>query len=357
MSAIQRAKVVLILGLSGLLSVLAFDHFYWRLDIFREVWPNFSRGHLLRSSAIILSISALCFSAYRYRSRLNGSATKGPDQLKWSAFERWSVSASLLTSLGFLILFLLKPFVFSALSLEDQPVEWASAAFLFAGSALFAAAFLKSRGNRQLTLLIRVTLLLFMVLLLLIGLEETSWFQRVFNVSPPDKFLIGNVQSEINLHNFATNLTENAYYFGGFVFLVMLPFMRVLGIFPAGNRFFDIFIPRSYLIGIGALACAYNFDMWNIAFTQVEFFGSVAILLTCSAIGSKGFERPIFAGIALLVVVTQAVFLARGKWFDRFYEVTEFKEMFIPLGFALFALDVYRRVNRRPHQGKGLKRR
>lgn len=220
-----------------------------------------------------------------------------------------------------------------------------SAGCLFAASVLFATAFFNASADRQWTLPVRWTLVLFSVLFLLIGLEEISWFQRVFEFRTPDLFF-KNAQREINLHNFATDKTENAYYFGAFVFLVVLPFIRSQRLLPSTNHYFELLVPRTYLLGAGTIACAYNFDMWNTVFTQVEFFGALAILLTYALICAQGFERVVAAGAAVLSAVTQVVFLSRGEWFAREYEVKEYKELLIPLGFALFALDVYRRVNK-----------
>ena len=50
--------------------------------------------------------------------------------------------------------------------------------------------------------------------------------------------------------------------------------------------------------------------------------------------------------LALTVVTIQAVFLIKGG-FIRHWELTEYKEFFIPLGFMFYSIDLLRRAQLR----------
>jgi len=333
------------IGMIGLVAVLAFDKLYWRAGILTEGWPDFSYGHLLRSAVIMFSVFALCWSAVGIGARRKVVMADELGWARWSPTEQCAVLGPLFTSVLFLCLFLLTPSIFNTMSLEDGPMEWASAILSFGASGLFGASFARCRGNIDVPWITRWTLLLFAVVFFIVGMEEISWLQRVFDIETPDLFR-SNMQNEINLHNFATDKTENAYYFGAFVFLVILPFMRLLGFIPVGNTYLELFIPRPVMALVGAVASAYNFDMWNIIFIQVTFFGAVAILLAYNRIYRICLgERIITVGTILLIGITQILFLSYGENFSRIWEITEYKEFFIPLGFLMFAIDVYRRIN------------
>jgi hypothetical protein len=166
-------------------------------------------------------------------------------------------------------------------------------------------------------------------------------------VETPELFA-SNAQGEMNFHNLGptgrgTDYMENAYYMAAFVFLVMLPFIR--GSFP---RLFEIgglgfCAPRELLAVPGAIACAYTYDMWNIAFLQIQFFASVIVLAAFAWRAKRPAVRGLFGFSLVLMIVTQMVFLLNGDRFLREWDVTEYREFFIPLGFFMYAIDVCQR--------------
>jgi hypothetical protein len=145
----------------------------------------------------------------------------------------------------------------------------------------------------------------------------------------------------MNLHNFATNYVENLYYFGTFVFLVVLPFMRSLFPFISNNNYLKIFVGRPFIGVIGSIAFAYNFDMWNIIFTQIAFFGSLFILFTFYIFSIVKKEKFIILFTIIIIITSQLSFLSYGENFERIWEITEYKEFLIPLALFIYSLDIF----------------
>lgn len=332
--------VVLLLGIIGLIIVIALDKLFWRTDILAEGWPNFSLGYLTRSSIIFISILAIFFGLI------------GRKRPKLKLVENNGVSIEILSILGilsistlFLYLFLSHPYIFYILSKEDSHIEGGSALLLFSSSVIFIISSLKCRNKLNIPRITKWSLVFLALVFLLIGLEEVSWFQRILNFETPTVF-DGNLQKEFNLHNFATNYIENIYYFGAFIFLVILPFIRLLYPDLSKNNYLRIFIARPFIAVLGATFCVYNFDMWNIIFTQMVFFASIVILFAFAIFSSIRFERYFILLAIFLMIIKQALFLSNGSNFYYEFQITESKEFLIPLTFLIYSLDVSIYINR-----------
>lgn len=243
-----------------------------------------------------------------------------------------------------LILFLTNPNVFSALSEEDGPGEWSLALLLFASSFIFFLSFLRFRKNINIPLIIKCAFFLFAVIFFVIAMEEISWFQRILKFKTPD-LLNHNSQHEFNFHNIATSWFENSYYFGAFLFLIVLPFVWRFIYNDLHNNILKLLIPKISAVIICAVACAYNFDMWNILFTQISFFASIIVLFVFYKFAKKRNEKFIFIFTIILIVITQAAFLFNGEHFIRLWDITEYKEFFIPLAFVEYSWGVYSNFN------------
>jgi hypothetical protein len=324
----------------GIFSVNALDKLYWGTSVFAEGWPNFSVGHLIRSIIIFISILAILGS-------LIGSNRPKLifDESNEVPLERLSILGVLFISCIFLFLFIFKPLIFNGLSLEDGLIEWGSALLLFGSCIIVAISFSKSRNVLNISKVTQLSIAILSFVFFVIAMEEVSWFQRVLEIEAP-KIFDGNAQHEMNLHNFATNYFENIYYFGSFLFLVVLPFVRLLFPYVSNNNYLRIFVARPFIGVIGSIACAYNFDMWNIILTQIAFWGSVLILFAFAKFSSNRSERYIILFTIFIIAITQALFLFNGVKFARLWEVTEYKEFFIPLAFFIYSLDVFTYINR-----------
>lgn len=317
------------LGCLGLVAVMAFDLTQLRSGVLREGAPEFSSIWLLRSGVILALVGTIVFSIVGLRlPRVEQHA------LIRDPLERLSILAGLGASGVFVYLLLHQAAVFSDLSRENAVVENASAVLLLA--AAIATAVAVRKGVRP-----RVTqfgLALLALLFFLIAMEEISWGQHLFGFRTPG-LLAGNEQDELNFHNWATNRIENIYYLGAFAFLVVVPCLRLQYPSLLGDERLDPLIAPPSLVLIGALVCAFNYDMWNIVFTQVAFYGSLLALLFLAVISKDRQDRTLVLMTMIVAIVTQGVFLSNGDRYERIWEVTEYKEFIIALGFFAFSLS------------------
>jgi hypothetical protein len=328
-----------LLSIVGLVSVIALDKSYWGTGIFLEGWPDLSRGYLIRSIVIFISISAMFWSLIgRNRPRLVLADSDG------LPIERLSILGMLLVTIILLFLFLFKTSVFNTIWLEDSYIEWGSFIFLISSSITFIVSFATGRNNVIVSRLTRWTLLFLALAFFIIAMEEVSWFQRVLEVKTPGLFS-KNLHGELNLHNFIINQVENAYYFAAFLFLVVLPFIRAIFQTMFKDNRMKVFVPRPFISIIGAIVCAYNFDLWNIIFTQIAFFGAVVILFAYVLFCINWKDRIIALFAIFVIIITQAYFLTNVQKFFRIWEIREYKEFMITLAFFVYAVDVYRCIN------------
>lgn len=333
------AIILFLIGCMGIVSVIVLDKLYWGTGVFAEGWPNFSFGHLIRNTIIFISLLAISGS-------LIGSNRPKLilDESNGVPLGRLSILGVLSVSGIFLFLFILEPSIFSVLSLEDGLIEWGSALLLFGSCIIVAISFSKSRNVANISKFTQLSIVILSLVFFVMAMEEVSWFQRVLGIETP-KLFDGNIQHEMNLHNFATNYVENIYYFGSFLFLVVLPFLRLLFPYVSNNNYLSIFVARPFIGVIGSIACSYNFDMWNIIFTQIAFWGSVLILFAFAIFSSKRKERYIIIFTIFIISITQTLFLLNGVNFARLWEVTEYKEFLISLAFFIYSLDVFTYIN------------
>ncbi len=261
------------------------------------------------------------------------------DKNNGAPLESLSISCILFVSMVILYLFLFEISIFNTLSLEDGIIENGSAILLFGSCVLVTIVFLKSWNVSNITKSAQLSFAFLLLVFFVMAMEEVSWFQRALEIETPILFS-ANLQNEINFHNFYTNPVENIYYFGAFIYLVVLPFFRLLFPFVSNNNYLKIFVARPFIGVLGSVACAYNFDMWNIVFTQIAFFGSVLILFIF-VFSSDRNEAYIILFTILIITSTQLLFLINGENFAREWEVTEYKEFFIALVLFIYSMDVF----------------
>ena len=332
--------IAFLFGCIGLVSVVALDKLYWSTWVFEEGWPKFSLYYSFRSFIIFASILAIVKSSLGFaKPRLILDESNGVP------LERLSIFGMLLVSVIIVFLFVFRPSVFNELSWEDGPVEWASALLLFVGCIVIIVSLFKSRNILNIPKFTQFSLALLSLLFFVTAMEEVSWFQRWLEIETPKAF-DDNYQREINFHNFATNEVENIYYFGVFLFLVALPYVRSMFPFVSNNNYLRIFVPRPFVSVIGSIPCAYNFDMWNVVFTQIAFFSSVIILLAYVVFSSKRSDINTILFAIFVIVATQILFLTNGENFDPLWAVTEYKELLIPMVLLIYSLNVLTYINR-----------
>ena len=333
--------MLFLLGCFGFIAVLILDVPYWGREILAEGRPTFSFKYIARSIIIFASVAIMLWSVTGSGKPRIGLTVRGGVL----PLELFAIMGVLMISAIVLFLFVVKPSEFSVLSLEDDIVEWGSAILLFASCLVMARASIKSFGSLNLTKSFRSVIVFFSFVFFVIAMEEVSWFQRVFGFETP-RILAANIQKEMNLHNLYTNQVENIYYFGAFLFLSVLPFIRSLYPCVFGSGSLSIFVPRPFIVVIGAIICAYNFDMWDIVFTQIAFFSSVFILFAFFVYSNDRYEQVIIFLTILLVVSSQLIFITNPSNYSRLWEITEYKEFFISLGFFMYSVDVFVHIKR-----------
>lgn len=329
-----RLATLVAASLLALIMVSVADYFVAGFEPLQEMPPRFD-AYFVARTAVLFGISALfLFAAMlplpRERADLG------------SARLRLAVIASTTLCLAFAGLFWVSRWKFSVLSHEDNLIEWASALALLAASACFvfdAARQVKSASAFR-NWRIGVSFA-FAGIFFVIGMEEISWLQRVIGFATP-ALLEHNFQEEANFHNFATNWFENAYYFGGFLFLILLPFLSQHFRATASAVGLERYLPHRTVALIAAPLAAYNWDMWNSVLTQSSYF--ITVLLVIRSIpgyaGARRADGVIVLGLAAVLLFTQLTFLLRGEYLFRKWEATEYKEFFIAFGFLAYAMTV-----------------
>jgi len=240
-----------------------------------------------------------------------------------------------------LLLFGVSPQLFYEIALEDRPLEWASALLPLVSSLAFAYAFYRiltaeQRDTRRSVSLVLAAL--FALTLFVIGMEEISWMQRIFNIETPAAFA-GNQQQEMNLHNMHSILFGNAHKLAMIFGLIVLPFL--VDTAPKNALFDSIrdFLPGRFVLIVSAPFMAFNYNGWNMFLTPLTVALAVLILLYYArAAHERGdrAERRLFRALASFVVIAQTLFLAAGHTFVRPWDTSEYGELFMAIGLALF---------------------
>jgi hypothetical protein len=243
---------------------------------------------------------------------------------------RSAAAATIGVAIGSTLLFLIEPKIFAATAQEDQSVEWISTLLLFGGCGLFLEAVL--RNFRNLNRVAAALALLLAGLFFVMAMEEISWMQRVVGFATPAEIAQVNWQGEFNFHNVQTDLFENVFYVGSAAFLILVPF-----------------VPGRSVAAIAAALSIFNYGMWNVLPQQMTMMLTVFVMFfyarAAARRGDQG-EARLFGFLAGAVVAGQAVFLGWGHLQPDIWDASEYKELFIALGFAAYAFEVNRRVRR-----------
>lgn len=324
--------VLCVVGAAGIAVVVVLDARYGARGFLAEGWPRTGGSAAFRSALLALSAVVLVLSPLVTPRR----PAANMDASWWL---RAVVPLAVLASLLVAWLLAERPADFHRLSLEDGPVENASALALFVAAAVLLVA----AAGRLPSTVLRLAVAGLGLLLALIALEEVSYFQRQLGLSTPS-WLAQNRQGELNFHNLATNPVENAYYFSVFLYLVVLPYLSRLGL--PGTRDLGLLVPTMPAMLIGVLACAFNFDMWNIVLTQLAFFGALAIATVFAVLARRTTDRLACLAVVLVAAAVQVTFLGHGEHLVRLWAVTEYKEALIPLALLVHALSIAGRARR-----------
>ncbi len=362
---LTRTSLLLITAAAAVLAVRGIDEFILKIGLFREGVPDFSPIYLCRTLLIILSSWLLvrAFSenydagnghqiAAIHWGRYSGNASTPSKKLFFDKLDRSLIWSMQLLSVLFLALFVYSPDYFFSFGREGNVIETLSASFWFINSIIFIRVFVLFRsGLAEFVFFHYLVCTLFAVAFFVIGMEEVSWFQRVLSIETPD-FFASNLQGEMNFHNFHTDLIENAYYFSVFAFLIAFPFVYHKLPFKGYLAELSHYCPSTALLLCSASFVGYNYDMWNILPIQLAFFVTLFVVLHYFQLSVKGsVESLTTLTTALLLIVTQLVFILKGDTFVRSWDVTEYRELLIPLSFFLYGIHIYTATKNRVTTG------
>ncbi|WP_104664861.1 hypothetical protein [Ensifer adhaerens] len=269
--------------------------------------------------------------------------------------ELWVCAATWTLATSMALAFLLDPLGFSLLAREDGLVEWLSALLIFAASGFFAAVSVgqiraaRSGEGRAAWIAAGFAALLAFVFFV-IGMEEISWMQRVFGIATPDGLLALNKQQELNLHNISTGLSELLYYTGSFFLLTLAPFIWLYLRKSISLGRLDAFAPSVLVLVASAPMAAFNSDNWSMLPTQMMVMMTVIILLVIADMALRAGhwrEFIVLTAGAIVIVAIQQLFVLKAPSLVRLWDPTEYKELFIALGLAIYGFETWARLRSR----------
>lgn len=241
---------------------------------------------------------------------------------------------------------LMQPRFIDNLAIEDGPVEYLSAIASFMASIIWLLFAVHSLAKRRW----RFFLIAFLIMgmLLLIGLEEISWGQRIVNAESSEYFTMNNMQGETNLHNLNTALSEKIFYTLGVVALVVVPFYgdKLRSVFRKLRlgwleTFLPsawILVPFSVIIGLAGRAIIF----W-VSILFVTVFSFIILMFETDRFGRKRYALQAAgrAASGVLLLVTSLVFINFNydAYGVRFWLGTEYLELFIAVGLLVYTID------------------
>ena len=174
-------------------------------------------------------------------------------------------------------------------------------------------------------------------------MEEISWMQRIFKVATPSWFQENNIQKELNLHNLATSTSENLFYAGSFVLLVIYPVISYGSSIWKNAMSLAFLVPSRYVVVIGALSTTFSYEMWNIFWMQIAFFLALAILFEFARHAARlrnWADSGLFTAAFFTLFFVQIIDLSFGSAMIRHWDDTEFKELIIAIGLCYYAFEI-----------------
>jgi hypothetical protein len=306
------------------------------LPLVREEPAAFGAGRMAQSLFLLVVSAMLVAALVRARAKPSMLDTKslGPGEIVAALVLMGGAAAAT-------ALFLADPSAFHAGAQEDRALEWMSALLLIGGAGLLAIHAVR-RSNALPARLLAAGLC---IALAVIGLEEISWGQRLFGFATPEPLAEVNWQQEFNFHNVQTDLFETVYYAGAWLFLILLPLVRDL--FPAQVKTHPLIslVPQRGAALLGVPLLWFDYGHWNLFAIQLgAWLGLFALVAWALAARRRAdaVEAAMFALAAAALVIGKTLFLAWGPAAVDLPDPTEYKEFFIALGFAGYAVSVAR---------------
>lgn len=356
-SLTQIVKNILYFG--SLLVIAVTGVYIIDIILLGKVWggvsrPTFERIYYIRT-VFILIFSVGLFYCFLVLNPSTASKTKSKELKKTSEIWAWislsrakrriGIWAVIIFSTFFLYIFYHDSELFRDISSDQKFVENMSALFLFLASVIFFISGIKlHRIKRGFSDYYKIIAWLFSGLFLIIFMEEIAWMQGIFFFDTPALFK-NNGQGEMNIHNYATYYFEVAYYFSTFLFFIIFPFFYEHRSTLERTPIISFFIPSRLMIYIGAMALAYNYDMWNNLYIQFSFFITLLILGYYAWFDKADNHQIILTVLIGIYFLSQVSFITMGYRITRTPAFKEYKEFFIPMTFFFYSLEILLRTN------------
>lgn len=310
------------------LALVAAEVYYWVDE--RATIPGTVTGSVFYPVALVLLGYVFVFSGTDHYRNFKALVTAG----------------SFAFAVASLFLLSKRPKLFDDMAVEDGLVENLSAFAFFVGAAAFVV--LAVRLFRRRGWLVAVLALLFGVVLFVIGMEEISWMQRILEIETSEYFLDKNIQNEMNFHNLNTGVSEKAFYFGGFISLIVFPYFHtsLKDFFErVGLGSLSVLLPAQWLLLPSSLMVGY-------VGTNVlrDPTGSIAALVaalmlfrfTVKALYSGDFGRFAVYGAFLVLVGVMTYYFTTYNYAlvdIRSWARKEYLELVIAIGLMAYAVS------------------
>ncbi len=330
----RKSWVLMVIGLLLLVLVKPYDASIAQRATFTLGDPDFSVLQLLKSAIIAIGSLLIVISiasARRPAGVLMPGETLKPGILHITA---------LVISMVFVALYLLSPEVLTTMQFHEGPIEKLQAVFYLGAAGCFLYSAFKFWKAPQ-VMRRRLTLLSFLAAVFFFSMAgwEEAWGRKVvIDPNPPQSYTPAD--SEQVLQMVAKWKYLVVYYFGSFVWFVLLPFARgTTGLSSRLGRLSFFFPSRSDLL-IGAIFVAYAGAYWNTPTSQAMFFMTVFIIgwyLWGDKTERSQSERRYLLVLLVCTIAAMAAFLLAAK--ERYiWRVVEYQEFFIPLAFLVYSI-------------------
>lgn len=254
-----------------------------------------------------------------------------------------SIYSTCIVAVLFALLFFINPHTADWLAVEDFIVEYATAiASLIGALVLLVLSFpmLKNKEVLQGIFAIILSLGFFIV-----AMEEISWGQRLFGIESNEYFAENNMQGEINLHNFDTNLTMLLFWIITFTFFVLLPLFkeRTLKVLKKIKlESLGLFIPGRWLTLIYAIALGFTINLYLANIIMMVFtLMTLIYYLVALPDDLKKLKIPIVTTLLTVFVSLVLIHLVNYETLGvRSSATGEYKEFIICVAIMMYSIDV-----------------
>jgi len=246
-------------------------------------------------------------------------------------------AAAIFMSISLITVQMTDPWLFAALTAEDQLVENLSALLWWLAAIVCLATAIR-RGTGA----VRAWPICFAAGMFILGMEEVDWLQRYFEYDTPATIASANTRGVMNLHNINTFRAETIYMGTALITMVAIPMARAVV-----ARTMKVLWPPAIVAVTAAVAFGLNYDTWNQPPRQFAFFMAIGVMMMIAMI-RDGRIRIMAWIVAGATCFQQILWLTTGHTLHQSWLTSEIEEMIIPLAAMAYSVAINRRLETRP---------